>query len=162
MKKMRFAMAMLLIVIFFPAFAWSDEENRLTRDDVTVIKKKLVAILSSLGDAPKGYVKEDEDFNLPTQFYKNRDSGKISPIHASASQRFGGGAEKKSKKSDKEMGEYYRKKMLEAQAKGDMQEMMRLSQEMQMKAGQAGLEQMEAEKKEPVEIRINFNSIADH
>ncbi|HKZ46559.1 MAG TPA: hypothetical protein VJ202_04165 [Thermodesulfobacteriota bacterium] len=158
MRKVRFTMAMLLIVMFFPAFAWSDEENRLTRDEVTVIKKKLVAILSSLGDAPKGYVKEDEDFNLPTQFYKNRDSGKINPIHVSATQRFGGGAEKKAKKSEKEMGEYYRKKMLEAQAKGDMNEMMRLTQEMQMKASQAGLEQMEAEKKEPVEIRVNFNS----
>ena len=158
MKKVRFAMTMLLIVMFFPAFVWSEEENRLTRDEVAVFKKKLVVILSSLGDAPKGYVKENEDFNLPTQFYKNRDSGKISPVHASASQRFGGGAEKKSKKSEKEMGEYYRKKMLEAQAKGDYEAMGKLAQEMQMKAGQAGLEQMEAEKKEPVEVRINSNS----
>lgn len=158
MKKVRFTMAMLLIAMFFPVFAWSDEENRLTRDEVAVIKKKLVAILSSLGEAPKGYTKEDENFNLPTQFYKNRDSGKINPIHASASQRFGGGAEKKARKSEKEMGEYYRKKMLEAQARGDYEAMGKLAEEMQMRAGQAGLEQMEAEKKEPVEIRINFNS----
>ena len=95
LKKRLGMLIMLLAVVFTCTAAWSDEENRLTRDDVTVIKKKLVAILSSLGDAPKGYVKEDEDFNLPTQFYKNRDSGKISPIHASASQRFGEGAEKK-------------------------------------------------------------------
>lgn len=158
MSKMRFAMVMLLAAVFFSAFAWADDENRLTRDEVAVIKKKLVAIFSSVGEAPKGYVKEDENFSLPTQFYKNRDSGKINPIHASASERFGGGAEKKAKKSDKEMNEYYRKKMLEAQAKGDMQEMMRLTQEMQMKASQAGLEQMEAEKKAPVEIRVNLNS----
>jgi len=37
MRKVRFTMAMLLIVMFFPAFAWSDEENRLTRDEVTVM-----------------------------------------------------------------------------------------------------------------------------
>ncbi|MBI3754892.1 MAG: hypothetical protein HY265_01860 [Deltaproteobacteria bacterium] len=158
MRKIGFTMAMLLIAMSVSIFAWADDENRLTRDEVTVIKKKLVAIFASVGEAPKGYVKEREDFNLPTQFYKNRDSGKISPIHASALERFGGGAEKKAKKSDKEMNEHYRKKMLEAQAKGDMQEIMKLSQEMQMKASQAGLEQMEAEKKAPVEIRVNLNS----
>lgn len=158
MIKVRFAAAILLAAVFFSAFAWADEENRLTRDEVAGFKKKLVAIFASVGEAPKGYVKEDEAFNLPTQFYKNRNSGKINPIHASASQRFGGGAEKKSKKSDKEMDEHYRKKIAEARAKGDMQEMMRILQEMQMKAGQAELEQIEAEKKEPVEISIVINS----
>lgn len=157
--KRRFGIViMVLVALLVYAAAWAEEENRLTRDEVTVVKKKLVAILSSLGDAPKGYVKEREDFNLPTQFYKDSNSGKIRPVYASASQHFGGGAEKKTKKNEKEMGEYYKKKMLEAQAKGDMQEMMRLSQEMQIKAGQAGLEQMEAEKKEPIEVRVNLNS----
>lgn len=158
LRKRLGMMVMLIAMVFVYTFVLADEENRLTRDEVSVIKKKLVAILSSMGGGPKGYVKESEDFNLPTQFYKNHDSGKIEPMHASASQRFGGGAEKKTKKSQKEMGEYYQKKMLEAQAKGDMQEMMRLSQEMQMKVGQAGLEQMEAEKKEPVSVGINLNS----
>ena len=158
MKRRFGIIIMVLVALLAYAAAWAEEENRLTRDEVVVVKKKLVAIFSSLGDAPTGYVKENEDFNLPTEFYKNRDSGKITPIYASASQRFGGGAEKKAKKSEKEMGEYYRKKMLEAQAKGDMQEMMRLTQEMQMKAGHAQLEQMEAEKKEPISVDIALNS----
>lgn len=156
LRKRLGMMVMLLVMVFAYNTAWAEEENRLTRDEVSVIKKKLVAILSSMGEGPKGYVKENEDFNLPTNFYKDRNSGKIRPIHASASQRFGGGAEKKAKK--KEMSEYYQKKMLEAQAKRDVQEIVRLSQEMQMKAGYAGLEQMEAEKKEPVKIEVNLNS----
>ncbi|HLA51170.1 MAG TPA: hypothetical protein VJZ92_02850 [Thermodesulfobacteriota bacterium] len=95
MKRRFGIIIMVLVALLAYAAAWAEEENRLTRDEVVVVKKKLVAIFSSLGDAPTGYVKENEDFNLPTEFYKNRDSGKISPIHASASQRFGEGAEKK-------------------------------------------------------------------
>ncbi|OHB70647.1 MAG: hypothetical protein A2W23_08510 [Planctomycetes bacterium RBG_16_43_13] len=133
-RKLDIVVMLLVSIALLSASAWGEEENYLTRDEVTVIKKKLVAIFTALGDAPKGYGKEDENFNLPTRFYKDRSSGKINPIQASASQRFGGGAEKKMKKSEKELGEYYRKKMLEAQAKNDMDEMMRLSQEMQMEA----------------------------
>ncbi|MBI5407416.1 MAG: hypothetical protein HZA18_06955 [Nitrospirae bacterium] len=157
-RKLDIVVMLLVSIALLSASAWGEEENYLTRDEVTVIKKKLVAIFTALGDAPKGYGKEDENYNLPTRFYKDRSSGKINPIQASASQRFGVGAEKKMKKSEKELGDYYRKKMLEAQARNDMEEMTRLSQEMQMKAGQAGLEQMEAERAEPVHIDVSLNS----
>ena len=152
-----FGIMMLFIVLFLYANGWAEEENRLMRDEVAVFKKKLVAIVTSLGNAPAGYIKEDENFYLPTEFYKDRNSGKITPIHASASQRFGGGAEKKRKKSQKEMEDYYQKKMAEAMAKGDYEAINRLTQEMQAKAGKAMMEEAEA-RKEPIEISIYLNS----
>lgn len=60
-------------------------------------------------------------------------------------------------KSQKEIEAEYKKKMMEAQAKGDYMEMSKIAQEMQQKAGKA---QMEAEsaKVEPIEVSLQFNA----
>ena len=47
------------------------QPSNLTRDEVSVIKKKLVAIVDALGQPPKGYVKEDEDLVFPQIFPKS-------------------------------------------------------------------------------------------
>jgi hypothetical protein len=146
----------VLIVQTLSTAAYSDE-NQLTRDEVTVIKRKLTAVAEALGQPPAGYGREDESFNLPTEASKMGTTGAFYPIHSSAHFKYGGGSEKKAKKSQKELENEYKKKMMEAQAKGDYQEMSKIAQEMQQKLGQA---QMAAEdaRKEPIEVSLQFNS----
>lgn len=132
------------------------QPSNLTRDEVSVIKKKLVAIVDALGQPPKGYVKEDEDFSLPTDFSIVGNTSMYWPVHASAQVKFGGGADKIQKKTEKE-SEDYEKKMAEAQAKGDYEALGKLAQEMQKKMGEAQVKVIEA-KKEPINVSISFNS----
>lgn len=164
-RSLKLLVLAVLIAFTHPTWGTASEDAQLTRDEVTVIKRKLMAVADALGQSPAGYVKEDESFNLPTEASKMGTSGTFYPLHASAHFKFGGGAEKKARNSKKEIeNEYmkkiedeYMKKMVEAQAKGDYQEMSKIAREMQQKSGKA---QMEAEnaKKEPIEVSLQFNS----
>jgi hypothetical protein len=147
----------VLIALAHPSWGIASEVTQLTRDEVTVIKRKLMAVADVLGQPPAGYAKEDESFNLPTETSRMEKTGTFYPLHASAHITFGGGAEKKAKKSQKEIETEYKKKMMEAQAKGDYQEMSKIAREMQLKSGNAQLEAENA-KKEPIEINLQFNS----
>jgi hypothetical protein len=156
-RALKLILLAVLIALALPTSAAYSDDNQLTRDEVTVIKRKLTAVAEALGQPPTGYAKEDESFNLPTEASKMGTTGAFYPTHASAHFKYGGGSEKKAKKSQKELETEYKKKMMEAQAKGDYQEMSKIAQEMQQKLGQA---QMAAEdaKKEPIEVSLQFNS----
>jgi hypothetical protein len=130
------------------------EDHPLNRDEVSVIKKKFVACFEALGKAQAGYAMEDEDFNLPTEAYKNDKSGKFNPIGCSSSRKYG--TEKAQQKSSEEMSKEYQKKMLEAQAKGDYATMSKMAQEMNQKMSQQQLSAVDA-KKEPVDVSVEFN-----
>lgn len=156
-RSLKLLVLAVLIALTLPSWGAASEAVPLTRDEVTVIKRKLMAVAESLGQPPAGYSKEDESFDLPTDASKMDKTGTYYPLHASAHVKFSGGSEKKSKKSQKEIEAEAKKKMLEAQAKGDYQEMARVAQEMQQKAGKAQLE-AEGAKKEPVDISFQFNS----
>ncbi len=133
----------------------SQEDNSLSRDEVSRIKKKLVATLEALGSAPAGYAMERENFNLPTQNSKVSETGRWYPVGGSAEREYG--TEKAAQKQSKDMEKEYQKKFAEAQAKGDYQELARLSQEMQKKAGEANLKAVEG-KKEPISVDVTLNS----
>lgn len=147
--------SILLVAVLFPGMALAQNETPLTRDEVATIKKKLVNALDAVGQPPAGYSKEKENFNLPTDAYKNRESGLFYLVNASADRRFG--SEKSAQKSNKDFQKEYEKKVAEAQAKGDYQAMAKIAQEMQKKAGEMQLKTVEG-KKEPIEIRIHTNS----
>ena len=136
------------------AVAHAQDERSLTRDEVSVIKKKLVAVFEAFG-VPAGYSIEHENYNLPTEAYKNSGTGLYNLIGGSADRRFGTG--KQAEAEGKAMQQEYQKKMAEAQAKGDYQEMARLGQEMGQKAGQIQVKANEAQK-EPIELNVNLNS----
>ena len=156
-RYLKFMILAVLIALTHPSWGTASEEVQLTRDEVTVIKRKLMAVSEALGQPPSGYAKEEESFNLPTESSKMEKTGTFYPLYASAHFKFGGGADKKAKKSQKEIEAEYKKKMMEAQANGDFQELSRLAQEMQQKAGKAQLEAENA-KREPIEISLQFNS----
>lgn len=151
----RVQMLLLAVLLLSPAVA-AQEPSRLTRDEVAATKKKLVAVLEAMGQPPAGYVIEHEDFNLPTDVSTDRSSRKFRLIYPSAQRRFGGGAEKVRQKSQEELASEYEKKMAEAMAKGDFMAMQQLSQDLQKKAGEAQLKEIQA-RKQPIELQIQLN-----
>jgi len=148
------SLPVIVLLILAAGGARAQNENPLTRDEVSVIKKKMVAALEALGQ-PAGYSVEREDFNLPTEAYKNSSTGKYNLISGSAQRRFG--TQKKTEEENKDLQKEYQKKMAEAQAKGDYQAMSKLAMEMQQKAGQMQLKATET-RKDPVEVSVRLNN----
>jgi hypothetical protein len=147
-----FLLAALFVAV---SFAQAEDQKSLTRDEVASIKKKLVAVFESLGQAPSGYSMEHESYNLPTEAYFKSGTTKYNLTNASASREFG--SSKNAESASKDLEKDYKKKMMEAQAKGDYQEMSRLAQEMQKKMGELSLKTEEG-KKEPIHVNIALNS----
>ena len=136
----------------------ADKKKLLTRDEVTVFKKKLVAVLDAMGPLPDGFAKQKDDFNLPTEFYL--ENGKLVSNQASARRELAIKGVKEAEAANKKAGVDYQKKVLEAQAKGDYQEMSRIMQEMQQqtsKTAYAGVQAQE-EKKLPIEVTVQLNN----
>lgn len=158
MKPIPLMLLLLAALVSSPARA---EDDLLTRDEVSSFKKKLVAALDAFGAAPAGFAKDKDDFNLPTNFYKNE--GKLQPVNGSVIRRLAIKGVKDAERNQKALGEDYQKKILEAQMKGDYAEMSRIAQEMQTKGSQNALSGMQAqsEKKEPIELRVSLNEGAD-
>ncbi|MBU0484274.1 MAG: hypothetical protein KKB30_07150 [Proteobacteria bacterium] len=147
----------LLVALCQPTWSRA-EETPLNRQDVTVIKKKLVEVAAALGQPPSGYGKAQESYDLPTSINSVKNGGGFRPVYASANLRFDGGGEKMGKKSEKEIEAEYNKKILEAQATGNYQAMAQLVQEMMQKASQAQIAANEAKQLEPVDIYVRFNN----
>ena len=145
----------LALVLLFLWEARAEDENPLTRDEVAVIKKKLVAAFDALGQAPEGYSVGSEHFNLPTEAYKNKSTGLYYLLNTSADRNYETG--KQAEKSGKEIEKEYQKKMLDAQAKGDYQEMAKIAQEMQKKMASAQSNAIGSHK-EPIAVSLRFNS----
>jgi hypothetical protein len=129
----------------------------LTRDDVSVVKKKLVAMFEALGEAPTGYAMEDESFNLPTEAYPGRTAGRFNPIYVSADRKYG--TEKAARKTNAELEKEYKKKMMEAQAQGDYAAMGKLGQEMQQKMSKSSMDAEES-RKEPINVQVMCNNFS--
>ena len=146
MKRKLHRITIVAIVVAGSA-GWAQNAKPLTRDEVATVKKKLVAVLNALGDAPKGYRSDErnESFTLPTEFYESEGSANL--LYSGAHREY---SFKTSEDEQKAMMD----KIRAAQAKGDMQEVMRLSQEMQSKAMQAATS---AEENPPIRIDVNFN-----
>jgi hypothetical protein len=147
--------SIVLFAAMFVGIASAQNSVPYTRDEVATLKKKLVVALDAIGQPPPGYAKERENFSLPTDASKRQESGLFYPAYAGANRTFG--SDKSAEKSQKDLEKEYQKKIAEAQAKGDYQAIAKISQEMQQKAGQMQLKNVEG-KKIPIEIHININS----
>jgi hypothetical protein len=143
------------ICMFAAALTFAQDAGQYTRDEVGVVKKKIVAVLDAVGEVPAGYSKERENFNLPTDVGKNTQSGLFYPVYGDGDRRFG--SEKAVKKDAKEMQKEYQKKMTEAQAKGDIQAITKLAQEMQQKAAQVQMKAVTTQKV-PIDIHVVLNT----
>ena len=125
------------------------QQAKLNRDDVASFKKKLVAVLNALGQAPQGYKSETskENYNLPTETWMSE--GSYNLANGSAHREYS--ANPWTEEDQKQ----YSTKVQAAQAKGDMNEVVRLSQEMQQKAYQAAAA---AQENPPIRVEVLLNS----
>jgi hypothetical protein len=152
--RMKTRFGLLVGLVFVACAALAQESTPLMRDEVAVIKKKLVAALDALGQPPAGYAVKDESFNLPTELSPAGTGGKWWPVNGSASRKYTTDVGKE--KANKDFQQDYQKKMLEAQSKGDYQAMSKLAQEMQQKMSEMQMKASQGER-EPIEVDVQVN-----
>jgi len=157
-RIMNLAVLALLVALFQPTWSRA-EEAQLNRQEVTVIKKKLVEVVAAIGQPPPGYVKAEESFDLPTSAYSTNQAEGYLPVYAAANLSFDGGAEKMGRMSQEEIEAEYRKKILAAQAAGNYEALAQITEEMIQKSTQLQMDVEEA-KREPVDISVRFNNNA--
>ena len=154
---MRRPLLAVLAVSLCAAALRADEDRTLTRDEVAVFKKKLVAVISEVARPPAGYAKGSEEFDLPTEYAVSSETGAINPPSAGARRTLTGGGEQAAKKSQKDLEKDAQLRMAEAQARGDYAAMAKLGQEISQQAGQINLQQVQG-RKEPIEVNVRLNT----
>jgi hypothetical protein len=152
--QIRSLLALLLGTLALTSVALAQEDTPLKRDEVASIKKKLVAALEALGQAPGDYAVKDEDFHLPTSISPSRSSGKFYPPYGGVSRKYT--TDVGSEKANKDFQKEYQQKMLDAQAKGDYQAMAALGQEMSKKASEMQ-KKTATKQKDPITVEIQIN-----
>jgi hypothetical protein len=153
MKIHRGAGLALALVLTAPAVA---QDTALTRSEVTAIRAKLVAVQQAMGE-PAGYLKESEDFNLPTDFNPNTSQGgKFWPITSSISMRFTDRAAAEGTANAEKAAEEFQAKYAAAIASGDGTAIERMLAEMQSIQA-AALASATATRKDPLQVYVQFN-----
>lgn len=117
------------------------------RSDLVSIKKNVSAMADALGTPPKPYAKESENWQLPT--YACKDKSGFLPAGTTYHFRLTTDVQQKKIATD------YQQKMMAAEAKGDMQEVMNLTQEYQKIAMQTASAN---QNNSPIEIDISTNN----
>ncbi len=145
--------AVFLLVLVLAATAVA-QDNALTRSEVTAIRAKLVTVQQAMGE-PAGYLKESEDFNLPTDFNPNASkAGKFWPITSSITMRYTDRAAAENTANAQKAAEEFQAKYAAAIAAGDYESVEQMMQEMQ--AIQAAA-MAPTTPKEPLQVYLQFN-----
>jgi hypothetical protein len=119
----------------------SAQETNLNRSEVTAIKNKLVIVQQAMGADPAGYLKESEDFSLPTDFNPAQD-GRFWPITSSVSMRY----------------TEFQTKYAAAMASGNAEAITQMVTEMTQLQTQAAAAAMSpATRKEPMQVYVQLN-----
>ena len=129
------------------------QETSLTRSEVAVIKNKLVAVQQAMGADPDGYLKESEDFNLPTDFSPAQ-AGKFWPISSSISLRYTDRASTEGIATAEKAAEEFQAKYAAAIASGNAEAMQKMVEEMTRLQAAA---MTPAVKKEDMTVYVQFN-----
>ncbi|MGH8371784.1 MAG: hypothetical protein ACRETO_03530 [Gammaproteobacteria bacterium] len=117
------------------------------RNDLVSIKKNVSGITAALGAAPAPYARESENWQLPT--YACQDKSGFMPINTTYHMRLTTDVQQK------KIATEYQQKMMAAEAKGDMQEVMNLSQQYQKLAMQTASAN---QNNGPIEIDVSTNN----
>jgi hypothetical protein len=131
------------------------QDTSLTRAEVAAIKAKLVTVQQAMGADPAGYVKESEDFSLPTDFNPAQD-GKFWPITSSVSLRYEDRAAKESAANVDQANQDIQQRYAAAAASGDPNAIIKLTEEITRLQQQAMLAAT-LQPKEPMDVYVQFN-----
>lgn len=145
--------AVFLLMLVFAATAVA-QDNALTRSEVTAIRAKLVTVQQAMGE-PAAYLKESEDFSLPTDFNPNTSQvGKFWPITSSITMRFTDRAVAENTANAEKAAEEFQAKYAAAVAAGDYAAIEKMMQEMQAMQAAA---MAPVTPKDPLQVYVQFN-----
>jgi len=150
------AMTVLGVSLVLAAVAFGQSTN-LTRSEVAAIKAKIVAIQEAMGGDPEGYLKDDEDFSLPTEVSMARD-GKFWPISAGVSLRYTDRASEESTANAEQLATEFQAKYAAAIASGNVEAITKLAEEMTRIQAAAAAAAMTPTKKENMSVYVQLNA----
>jgi hypothetical protein len=128
-------------------------QTSLTRSEVAALKAKIVAVQAAMGGDPAGYLKESEDFDLPTDFNPAQ-GGKFWPITSGVSLRYTDRASTEAQANMEKAAADAQTKMAAAAASGNFAEIQRLTAEFTRLQAAA---MTPAEHKEPMSVYVRLN-----
>jgi len=153
MKLYRFGIGLLILSFGSVALA----QNNLPRPEVAQVKTKLAAVLAAMGDPPAGYVKQPEDFNLPTEFYPAQAKDKFWPISSSVSVDYTDQGVQDAQATAEQASEDFEARYAAALASGDPNAIARMTQEMLRISSLAAAASFSSSAKEDMSAYISFN-----
>ena len=129
------------------------QSTSLTRSEVTTIRAKLVAVQQAMGADPAGYVKESEDFSLPTDFNAAQ-GGKFWPITSSIRLRYTYKASTEGRANAEKATQDFQTKYAAAAASGNVEALTKMVEEMQNLQAAAMTPPV---KTEPMDVNVQLN-----
>ncbi|MBV9080801.1 MAG: hypothetical protein JO102_06750 [Elusimicrobia bacterium] len=152
------AAAAVLPLSYNPCIHADGSTTALTRDEVTVVKRKLQAIEAALGAPPAGFEKANESFSLPTD-YSSGDEAKHTyyPINGSVNLKFDGGTARVSQEANAQSTDI-QKRMQDALAKNDYDALAKIQQEATQQYSGLQSKAMDANSKGTIDVNIELNN----
>jgi hypothetical protein len=120
----------LLLSLVLSGTAAAQQSTSLTRSEVTAIRAKLVAVQQAMGADPAGYVKESEDFSLPTDFNPAQ-NGKFWPITSSIRLRYADKVSTEGRAAAERATQDFQTKYAAAAASGNVEALQKMVEEVQ-------------------------------
>ncbi len=153
---MRIHLASAVCLSFLLA-ATATAQNNLTRSEVAALKAKIVTVQQAMGGDPTGYIKESEDFQLPTEA-NPAEGGKFWPITSGVSLRFTDRGTVESQANIEKATADFQQKYAAAIASGDAEAITKMVEEMQRIQTQAmAAAANPAAKKQPMSVYVQLN-----
>jgi hypothetical protein len=129
------------------------QSTSLTRSEVTTIRAKLVAVQQAMGADPAGYVKESEDFSLPTDF--NAAQGdKFWPITSSIRLRYADKVSTEGRANAEKATQDFQTKYAAAAASGNVEALQKMVEELQKLQAAAMTPPV---KQQPMDVNVQLN-----
>jgi hypothetical protein len=145
--------ASLALVVLSSAVA---QETSLNRAEVAAIKAKLVAVQGAMGTDPEGYLKESEEFSLPTDFSPAQE-GKFWPIGSSISLGYTDRASTEGQANAERAAAEFQAKYAAAIASGDATAIERMLNDLNQINAAAAAASV-APQKQDMSVYVQFNS----
>ena len=142
-----------LLTLLLAGTAAAQDNTSLTRSEVTAIRAKLTTVQQAMGADPAGYIKDTEDFNLPTDFNPAQ-GGKFWPITSSVTLRYKDRASTEGAAAAEKAAEEFQAKYAAAAASGNVEQLTQMIEEMQRIQAAA---MVPAAKKEPMQVYVQLN-----
>ena len=150
---MRIQPVSICLALLLATSAGAQESRSLTRSEVAAIKAKIVAVQGAMGADPAGYLKESEDFDLPTDFNPAQ-GGKYWPITSGVTLRYVDRASTEGKATAEKAAEDFQAKYAAAAASGNVEQLTKMIEEMQRLQAAA---MTPAVKKEQMNVYVQLN-----